>query len=177
MRVLRLSRRRTLPVKATVLAMLFYRQEFDADLTADVLRVSAGLATGVELSRTAGEALQVVWAMGKAAAFPAPFPPFLVWAETLRTLDEDFISDVLAIAEDGLLVDEDTKRSSEGSGKTSERTDLEWLAIGKRVGLSFDEMNLLRIRDLAKYVDIYLPDSDDEGVRPATKADIASFHI
>lgn len=51
--------------------------------------------------------------------------------------------------------------------------DLELLAIGKKAGLSFDEMNLLRVRDLLKYVQIYTGSGDEETetVRQATQAD------
>lgn len=50
--------------------------------------------------------------------------------------------------------------------------DLELLAIGKKAGLTFDEMNLFRVRDLLKYIQIYTG-NNDEGteVRQATQAD------
>jgi hypothetical protein len=50
--------------------------------------------------------------------------------------------------------------------------DLELLAIGKKAGLSFDEMNLLRVRDLLKFVQIYTGNNEEtETVRQATQAD------
>lgn len=64
---------------------------------------------------------------------------------------------------------------AESNGEPSEdepdRMDLELLAIGKKAGLSFDEMNLLRVRDLLKYVQIYTGSGDEETVRQATQAD------
>ncbi len=45
---------------------------------------------------------------------------------------------------------------------------LEWLLVGKRLGLSFEEMNLLRIRDIALMADIML----GETVIEATQEDI-----
>ena len=45
---------------------------------------------------------------------------------------------------------------------------LEWLLVGKRLGLSFEEMNLLRIRDIALMADIML----GETVTEATQEDI-----
>ena len=58
------------------------------------------------------------------------------------------------------------------SGTEPDRMDLELLAIGKKAGLSFDEMNLLRVRDLLKFVQIYTGnDEETETVRQATQAD------
>lgn len=45
---------------------------------------------------------------------------------------------------------------------------LEWLLVGKRLGLSFEEMNMLRIRDIALMADIML----GETVTEATQEDI-----
>ena len=50
--------------------------------------------------------------------------------------------------------------------------DLELLAIGKKTGLTFEEMNLFRVRDLLKFVQIYTGnDEETETVRQATQAD------
>ncbi len=56
-----------------------------------------------------------------------------------------------------------------------ERMDLELLAIGKKAGLSFDEMNLLRVRDLLKFVQIYTGKDEETEVRQATQADFDGF--
>ena len=62
--------------------------------------------------------------------------------------------------------------NGEPSDTEPERMDLELLAIGKKAGLSFDEMNLLRVRDLLKYVQIYTGNNEEtETVRQATQAD------
>ena len=53
--------------------------------------------------------------------------------------------------------------------------DLELLAIGKKAGLSFDEMNLLRVRDLLKFVQIYTGNNEETEVRQATQADFDGF--
>jgi hypothetical protein len=59
-----------------------------------------------------------------------------------------------------------------------ERPDLELLVIGKRAGLSFDEMNELTVNDLIKFVNIYV-DMATEKPKPrrrtATQADIDAF--
>ena len=62
------------------------------------------------------------------------------------------------------------------NGKPSDtepdRMDLELLAIGKKAGLSFEEMNLFRVRDLLKFVQIYTGNNEEtEAVRQATQAD------
>ena len=61
--------------------------------------------------------------------------------------------------------------SLKGDPKSENRSidvALEWLLVGKRLGLSFEEMNLLRIRDIALMADIML----GETVIEATQEDI-----
>jgi hypothetical protein len=48
------------------------------------------------------------------------------------------------------------------------------IAIGKRSGLSFSEMNELRVCDLLAYVDIYIGKKEKK-VRMATQEDIDRF--
>ncbi|OQP13148.1 hypothetical protein IC805_05195 [Geobacillus thermoleovorans] len=59
-----------------------------------------------------------------------------------------------------------------------ERLDLELLVMGKRSGLSFDEINELTVNDLLKYVNIYV-DMETGKRKPrrrmATQADIDAF--
>jgi hypothetical protein len=50
--------------------------------------------------------------------------------------------------------------------------------IGKRAGLSFDEMNELTVNDLLKYVNIYVDmatEKPKQRRRMATQADIDAF--
>jgi hypothetical protein len=59
-----------------------------------------------------------------------------------------------------------------------ERPDLELLVIGKRAGLSFDEMNELTVNDLIKFVNIYVDMTTGKQKprrRMATQADIDAF--
>ena len=66
----------------------------------------------------------------------------------------------------------ETNDNGEPSDTEPDRMDLELLAIGKKAGLTFDEMNLLRVRDLLKYVQIYTGNEEEtETVRQATQAD------
>jgi len=54
--------------------------------------------------------------------------------------------------------------------------DLELLAIGKKAGLSFDEINMFRVRDLIKFVQIYTGNGEEgTEARQATQADMDCF--
>ena len=69
----------------------------------------------------------------------------------------------------------EAESNGEPSDTEPERMDLELLAIGKKAGLSFDEMNLLRVRDLLKYVQIYTGNDEGAEIRQATQADMDRF--
>jgi hypothetical protein len=67
---------------------------------------------------------------------------------------------------------------SNGSGEPTDteaeppdRLDLELLVVGKKMGLSFDEMNMFRVRDLIKFVRIYTGNDEETEVRQANQAD------
>ena len=123
----------TLSVKATPLAMLFYRQEFGSDMTRDFLAVVGGFASVIPgmneadvstlgemetgaASVTLGSlsqsgidglgVLKLVWAMGKAGALPERWPGFETWLATLddvNVFDQEFIAAALEVAADGLF--------------------------------------------------------------------------
>ncbi len=121
----------TLPVKATPLSLLFYRQEFGSDMTKDFLTVMKGFismfpgASGKNLedlseldvsgvtmdSISAAEidtlgVLKLVWAMAKAGCYPEPWPRFEPWVASLdgvTVLDESFFAAALEVAADGLF--------------------------------------------------------------------------
>ena len=61
--------------------------------------------------------------------------------------------------------------NGEPSDEEPGRMDLELLAIGKKAGLTFDEMNLFRVRDLLKYIQIYTGNDEGTEVRQATQTD------
>jgi len=83
---------KTLRVRATPLALLFYRQEFNADLIAGLMAMQA-----MQTDLTAFDSvtfLQIVWAMAKADAphgYPGyethGFPGFEAWLGTLEGFD------------------------------------------------------------------------------------------
>ncbi len=54
------------------------------------------------------------------------------------------------------------------------RPDLEWLALGKRAGLSFLEMNEFSLQDLVDYAEIRLGQA--QGTRMADQRDIDAFY-
>jgi hypothetical protein len=64
--------------------------------------------------------------------------------------------------------------NNEIANEKPERLDLTLLAIGKRTGLSFVEMNELRVRDLLAYADIYIGKKEKKS-RMATQEDIDRF--
>lgn len=59
-------------------------------------------------------------------------------------------------------------RKAKDSDSRSIDMALEWLLVGKKLGLSFEEMNELRIRDIALMADIMV----GETVTEATQEDI-----
>jgi hypothetical protein len=66
------------------------------------------------------------------------------------------------------------KENNDTTYEQPERLDLELIAIGKRTGLSFSEMNELRVRDLLAYADIYIGKKEKKA-RMATQEDIDRF--
>lgn len=65
----------------------------------------------------------------------------------------------------------EAESNGEPSDTEPDRMDLELLVMGKKTGLSFDEINLFRVRDLLKFVQIYAGNDEGTGVRQATQAD------
>lgn len=76
------------------------------------------------------------------------------------------------------FVEETEQQNDDEVYEPPERPDLELLVIGKRSGLSFDEMNELTVNDLLKYVNIYVDietGKRKQRRRTATQADIDAF--
>lgn len=63
-----------------------------------------------------------------------------------------------------------SRKASKGQPEL-ERIDLELIAIGKKAGLAFSEINEFRVRDLLAYVEIFTG-SKKEKPRMATQEDI-----
>ena len=99
----------TVRVRATPLALLYYRQEFGTDLFGDLLKMAQSLV-GVDAILSGGQVdlsrinfaaidsvgiLQLIWAMAKADAFGRQFPSFQEWIASLESFDL-FSGDTLA---------------------------------------------------------------------------------
>lgn len=75
----------TVRVRATPLALLFYKQEFKSDLLGDLLKLEKVKNDPSQLDSVAF--LQLIWAMAKADAFGKPFPSFVEWVGSLDSFD------------------------------------------------------------------------------------------
>ena len=108
---------KTIRVRATPLALLYYRQEFKADLVSDLINfivsllglvsslsgknageISEGDIAGLDVSKIDIASLssinidmvgilQLIWAMAKADSYGKPFPGFEGWVNSLESLD------------------------------------------------------------------------------------------
>ena len=90
-------------VRATPLALLFYKQEFKADLLGDLIKMQ-----GIENDMSKLDSvvlLQLVWAMAKADNYGQPFPGFEKWLTTIDVdfSDPSFLAAALEEAADGFL--------------------------------------------------------------------------
>lgn len=76
----------TVRVRATPLALLFYKQEFGSDVLGDLIKLQ-----GVEKDPSkfdATSSLQLMWAMAKADAYGhGSFPSFAEWLNGLEGID------------------------------------------------------------------------------------------
>ena len=66
------------------------------------------------------------------------------------------------------------KGQSKSNGQVDERLEISLLVVGKRIGLSFLEMNELRSVDLLDMAKVFSGREDDKP-KEATQADIDSF--
>ncbi len=77
---------RTIRVRATPLALLFYRQAFNSDLVGDLAKMQ-----GIEKDPSQFDSisvLQMTWAMARAEVGPGEsFPDFPSWLNSLESLD------------------------------------------------------------------------------------------
>jgi hypothetical protein len=70
------------------------------------------------------------------------------------------------------------QKSKEQNKPFEGRMDLLILANAKKMGMSFDELALFRVRDFLEFTDIYFGEvtqSQGEQIRPATQDDIDRF--
>ncbi len=92
-------------VRATPLALLYYKQEFKADMVSDLLTMQGMATDPAQFDSLAF--LQIIWAMAKAAvAFGKPFPSFAEWVASLELFDfadQDLMIAVMDEAIDGFF--------------------------------------------------------------------------
>jgi hypothetical protein len=76
----------TVRVRATPMALLFYKQEFKSDLLGDLMKMQNVLNDPGQMDMLA--LLQLVYAMAKAEAYgKGPFPSFQEWLGSLESVD------------------------------------------------------------------------------------------
>lgn len=72
-------------VRATPLALLFYKQEFKTDLIGDLVKLERIQSDPSQLDVVSF--LQLIWAMAKADAYGKEFPSFFSWVGALESFD------------------------------------------------------------------------------------------
>lgn len=80
----------TVRVRATPVALLFYKQEFNTSLVGDLTVLSDIKGTDGKLDMTRFNELillQIVWAMAKADKFGQSFPSFTAWLNSFEHID------------------------------------------------------------------------------------------
>lgn len=91
-------------VRATPLALLYYRQAFKSDLLGDLVKMAS---IEQDLSRLDTIILlQMVWAMAKADSYGQPFPPFEEWIagfDSVDLADPAFLAAAMEEAADGFF--------------------------------------------------------------------------
>ena len=95
-------------LRANPLALLFYKQAFDSDLIADLLKLQSlqSLQEGDFSSLDTISLLQIAYVMNKAAKPADVFPTFEEWLAQFETIgfdDPQWIVDVVEEAADGFF--------------------------------------------------------------------------
>ena len=95
-------------LRANPLALLFYKQAFDRDLIADIIKLQSlqSLQDGDFSSLDMISLFQIAYAMNKAASPKDAFPPFEDWLASFDTIGFDnpqWIMDVVEEAADGFF--------------------------------------------------------------------------
>ncbi|WP_213997274.1 hypothetical protein [Tepidanaerobacter syntrophicus] len=92
---------KTIGLKATPLALLFYKQEFGHDLAGDLIKLR-----NIQDQPEDFDALlflQIAWAMAKAAnGLNKQFPTFINWLNELETFDISDTDTIQAIADEAV---------------------------------------------------------------------------
>lgn len=67
-------------------------------------------------------------------------------------------------------------KSTNNTTVTNFNYELSILVMSKKVGLSFEELNILTMNDFMDFIDIYLGETDAVVERDATQDDIDDFY-
>lgn len=110
-----------LGLRATPLALLYYQQEFDEDLMADLVSMQdmADMADGDFSGFDSVKILQICYAMNKADNYGESFPGFEEWLskfESIDFADDEFLFSIIEEATDGFF------RSAETGSKPEPKT-------------------------------------------------------
>lgn len=95
---------KTVRVRATPLALLYYKQAFKSDLIGDMIKMQYMADDPSQLDTIA--CLQMIWAMAKADNYGKSFPSFESWLGGLDSIDfsePSFLVAALEEAADGFL--------------------------------------------------------------------------
>jgi hypothetical protein len=91
-------------VRATTLALLFYKQEFKSDLLGDLMKMGQVAEDPSKLEVLS--VLQLIWAMSKADSYGKQFPSFETWLGSLENIDfsdASFMTAAMEEAADGFF--------------------------------------------------------------------------
>lgn len=89
---------KTVRVRATPLALLFYKQEFKSSLLGDLMKLQKVIEDPTALDPV--DFMQLVWAMAKADAFGKEFPSFVEWVGSLEVFDMTDKGFIVAVVEE-----------------------------------------------------------------------------
>ena len=107
-------------IKATPLALLYYKQEFNSDLVGDMAKLQDIDKNPSQFNSVV--LLQMIWAMAKAGAGPGnKFPPFVGWLTDMESIDfadNEMIIAVMDEAADGFF-----RGAKPGQGKGKRKTN------------------------------------------------------
>lgn len=107
-------------VKATPLALLYYRQAFNADLVGDFVKVQDTIKDFSKIDSIA--ILQIIWAMAKAGGCANTFPSFETWLElneNISIYDKEVLSAVMEEAVSGFFRRSITKQQGNKATRAS----------------------------------------------------------
>lgn len=88
----------TVRVRATPLALLYYKQEFKTDMMGDLMKMKNIVDDPTQIDILVF--LQLIWAMAKADAFGKQFPSFVEWMSSLESFDFSDRSLLTAVMEE-----------------------------------------------------------------------------